>query len=92
MNDLFMLRETQIFRLSRISAYLMKFGGADVSAIIFVIRKGHGGAIRRALTGRTRRSTTGSSAGAVWACSTASLSNCRRRPENQTESWSTLPI
>lgn len=33
--------------------------------------------MRRALTGRTRRSTTASSAGAAWACSTTTLSNWR---------------
>ena len=57
-----------------------------VSAIIFVIKNGLGGAMHRDPTGRTRRSITGSSVGAALACSTASLSSWRAKLESQTGS------
>jgi len=50
-----------------------------ISGIIFVIRKGCAGVMRLPSTGRTRRSTTASSAGAGWVCSTGSSRHWRPR-------------
>jgi transposase len=75
MGDLFLLRERQ---MARISPYFPLAHGVPrvddrrvVSGIVYVIRNGSGRMPRRR-TGPTRRSTTGSCAGAGWASSTGS--------------------
>ena len=77
MSDLIWLSEAQ---MRRIEPYFPLSHGVPrvddrrvISGIIFVIRNGRAGAMRRRTTGRTRRSTIASSAGAGSACSTASL-------------------
>ena len=73
MSDLMLLSEAQ---MRRIEPYLPLSHGVSrvddrliLSRIIFVLRKGCGGATLHENMARTRRSTTASSAGAGSACS-----------------------
>ena len=84
MSDLFWLTDKQ---MRRIEPYFPLSHGIPrvddrrvLSGIIFVIRNvACAGVMRLGTTGPTRPSTTGSSAGAGWACSTGSSLNCRPR-------------
>ncbi len=83
MNKLFWLTDEQV---RRIEPYFPLSHGVPcvddrriVSGIIFVIGNG----LRRRLTARPRRSTTSSSAGAGWVCSTASMPDWRPKAGHQ---------
>jgi transposase len=74
MTDLFLLSEAQMRRIERYFPLSHGIARVDdrriVSAIVFVIKNGLRWRVRHKSMARTRRSTIGSYAGAVWVCST----------------------
>ena len=83
MADLFLLSEAQMRRIEGFFPLSHGVARVDdrriVSAIVFVIRNGLRWRDARGDMARTRRSITGSSAGAGWGCSTRSSPNWRAR-------------
>jgi transposase len=83
MADLFLLSEAQMRRIEGFFPLSHGIARVDdrrvVSAIVFVIKNGLRWRDAPRNTARTRRSTTGSSAGAGWACSTRSSPSWRAR-------------
>ena len=88
MSDLFWLSKAQ---MRRIEPYFPLSHGIPrvddrrvISGIILSSGTGYAGGMRRETTVRTRPSTTGSSAGVAWVCSTGSSPNLWARQASRT--------
>ena len=79
MTDLFLLSKAQMRRIEPFFPLSHGVPRVDDRRVISGIGTGCGGAMLRASTVRTRRSTIGSCAGAVLACSTRFSPNWRAR-------------
>jgi transposase len=90
MTDLFLLSEAQMGRIEGYFPLSHGIARVDerriVSAIIFVIKNGLRWRDAPPGYARIRRSTTASSAGAVWPCSTRSSPNWRARAQSRSGS------
>ena len=90
MSDLFLLSEAHMRRIEGFFPRSHGIARVDdrriVSAIVFVIRNGLRWRDAPREYGRTRRSITGSSAGAGWACSTRSSPRWRAKAANRSGS------
>ena len=86
MADLFLLSEAQMRRIDRYFPLSHGIARVDdrrvISGIVFVIRNGLRRQMHQANMVRTRRSITGSCAGAVSGCSTRYSPNWHARPVN----------